>query len=179
MTGNTELIEYGIQNEASDIRAHVCVTTERMYVYSTTSGVETIEKGDYRMMPAFQWVNGQSMKTAEGYLVPPEDIEGCITKTIPQSLIEHYSFDRSDSTSIKGNKAVGVVMSFIQAGHFPFIAEGQVIDDRNLQVSGTDIHVGIDKKIQVKCDYNGGPRELGGTGNLYLQVAECNPLGRH
>ena len=28
-------------------------------------------------------------------------------------------------------------------------------------------------RIQVKCDYDAGP---GGTGNLFLQTAECNPL---
>ena len=30
-----------------------------------------------------------------------------------------------------------------------------------------------------KCDFKGGERSLGSTGNLFLQVEECNPHGIH
>jgi hypothetical protein len=48
-----------------------------------------------------------------------------------------------------------------------------------VQIDGDDIVVltGANRvHIQVKCDYPGGDKALGGTGNLYLQVAERNPL---
>ncbi len=33
-----------------------------------------------------------------------------------------------------------------------------------------------DLHTQVKCDFDGGRKELGGTGNLFLQVKEANPF---
>ena len=35
-------------------------------------------------------------------------------------------------------------------------------------------------KTQVKCDFTAGPRKLKGcSGNLYVQIAECNPKKRY
>jgi hypothetical protein len=44
-----------------------------------------------------------------------------------------------------------------------------------MQFEGLDIVVATRVRIQVKLDFRGGERELGGTGNLFLQTAECNP----
>ena len=49
-------------------------------------------------------------------------------------------------------------------------------DEReNVQIQGTDILVFSRKRVQVKCDYRCGDRPLG-TGNVFLQRAERNPL---
>jgi hypothetical protein len=37
---NTKLVDYGIQTEESDLRAHVCVNARQVYVYPTKKGVE-------------------------------------------------------------------------------------------------------------------------------------------
>ena len=60
----------------------------------------------------------------------------------------------------------GVPAVLLKGGHL----EGDVV---------TDLLVTASLRIQVKCDYRGGPRELGGSGNLFLQTHECNPLRRH
>lgn len=174
--GNTELVDYGIQSEESDLRAHVCIAVERIYVYPTAAGLAACETGRYIKRPAYSWINGTKIKTAEGYLVPPDDIDGCVFMQIPKWLIDKTVLSQANTTTEKGNKAVSIVMAFIKAGGFPFPINGRAIEDYNLQVLGLDILVGINARIQVKCDYEGGPRGLGGTGNLYLQVAECNPL---
>jgi len=55
----------------------------------------------------------------------------------------------------------------------------QEINERMMQISGIDVTMQDNMKIQVKMDYNGGDKRLGGTGNLYLQTAECNPYRRY
>ena len=173
--GNTELVEYGIQNEDSDLRVHVCPTVRRMYIYSTSAGVAAIETGKYEKAAANTLVDGAWIKTAEGYLVPPDDIDGCVNVTIPEWMAAHFSKD--SSTTRKGALATRLVQRFCKEGWFPLPAGAIPVDDHRMQVSGIDlIIIGDRVKIQVKCDFRGGPRELGGTGNLFLQVAECNPL---
>ena len=54
-----------------------------------------------------------------------------------------------------------------------------IVKEMDLQINGVDIVINMNTKIQVKCDYRGGPKAYGGTGNLYLQVRECNPFGKH
>lgn len=179
MLGNTELVEYGIQNEDSDIRAHVCVAVQRVYVYPTASGVEAINSGKYRKLPAYTRVNGTRIKTAEGFVIPPAHLRKCVYMPIPDHLIDRLAFNPTDSTTEKGEKAVQVITWFLRHGGFPLSVHGEVIEDQDLQVDGLDIYIRLKAKIQVKCDYNGGPKPLGGTGNLFLQVAECNPLRAH
>ena len=51
------------------------------------------------------------------------------------------------------------------------------VPEVDMQLNGSDLEIMHAKSIQVKCDWNAGHKELGGTGNLFLQVEECNPLG--
>lgn len=170
--GNTNLIDYGIYEEDSDIRAHVSYTNECVYVYETRSGIEAIETGNYRTANAYQG----GVVTGVGYLVPPDEIEGCQSVSVPQELMnEHGLFKKEQSTSEKGDAAVNIVASLLKAGRFPINLHITNITDKDLQVSGIDIYVGTEKKIQVKCDFNAGPRPKG-TGNLFIQVRECNPF---
>ena len=70
-------------------------------------------------------------------------------------------------------------------GLLPIPAIADNVREIDVQLLGGDVIIkpnAIRKDeivIQVKCDYDGGERELGGTGNLFLQVAESNPLGIH
>src|SRR5690606_40834141 len=70
------LVEYGTQTERSDVRAHVCPAVRCVYVYPTASGVAVVMTGNYPLRQAYQ--PGWPEPTAEGYLVPPEDIPNCV-----------------------------------------------------------------------------------------------------
>jgi len=83
-----------------------------------------------------------------------------------------------DPPGVKGDRAALIVKGLLVTNKFPlFAGKAELVDAQTLQVKGVDIQVSIN--IQVKCDYNGGPKERGGTGNLFLQVAECNPFKQY
>lgn len=174
MVGNTSLIKYGIEEEESDIRAHVSVIGGVVYVYPTGDGIKAIKKGIYKKLPV--WTNG--IQTAEGYVVPPQDIPHCRTVELPEFVIQAAHFNEYDGTSLKGQKAVFVVKWLLKAGMFPLWLSSEIIEDHEMQVKGTDILVRLDTRIQVKCDYNAGDR-IGCTGNLFIQIAECNPFKQY
>jgi len=175
------LFEYGIQTEKSDIRTHVCPVVRRVYVYPTSSGLMVIESGCYPLVPGYQ--PGWSEPTAEGYLVPPDDIPCCVELKFRDTVWDHLSFRKDEATSEKGRKAVRLVKMMLKRGLLPIPTESEIVEERNIQISGTDIYVKAnrlrekDVHIQVKCDFDGGRKELGGTGNLFLQVREINPFG--
>lgn len=183
LIGNRSLIDYGIQNENSHIRAHVCPIVRRVYVYPTACGMATIGSGDYPKVGGHQ--PGVNFITSEGYLVPPFDIQRCAAISINDGVWDALAFAETDSTSVKGRKAVRLVVGMLKHGLFPFPALAEEITDEDLQISGADILIkaGVVAKegtiIQVKCDLKGGEAELGGTGNLFLQVSECNPFSNH
>lgn len=173
MAGNTVLVEYGIQNEQSDLRAHVSVVTGLVYVFSTLAGQVAVATGGYRKVPVYT----QGIVTAEGYLVPPQALTGCRKAFIPQQYKD--SIKATDSTSQKGDKAVAIVLHLLRVGMFPLIAQALPVHAKDLQVSGTDILFAMQGRVQVKCDYAGGEIKYGGTGNLFLQFAECNPFKQY
>lgn len=170
MLGNTVLVNYGIQTETSDIRAHVCPVVKLVYLYKTSSGLNAINSHQYKTGEAY--TNG--IVTGVGYLVPPSDIEGIISVGAPDYWWSF--FDRKQTTTKKGELAMRMVKKMILSGMIPLISSVMEITERDLQVSGADLLVRADFKIQVKCDFNGGDRTLGGTGNLFLQIMECNPF---
>lgn len=168
-----DLFGYGVQNEESDIRAHVCVLAERVYVFPTWAGVKAIKSGLWPEVPAYQ--TGVDFATAKGFLIRPEGIERCTFVLVP-ALIREINFSPTDSTSIKGEKAAGVVETMLRRGWFPLPADPDTITDLTLQRSGVDIMVVGNWRIQVKCDYRGGcGKDIGCTGNLFLQTQELNP----
>lgn len=176
--GNTKLVNYGIQNEGSDIRAHVCVNAKVVYVYPTSEGLDALKVNTYKPLPVY--TNG--IQTATGYAVPPSKIRRCIPVNV-KSLFAKYPIDFSDSPTEKGRKAVQIVLDMLKVGYFPFFVAADEVTDQILQIEGTDIYVNARMKIQVKCDFEGGePKKEGAkgervTGNLFLQIAECNPYG--
>jgi len=180
------LTSYGIQNEKSLIRVHVCPIAKRVYVYPTQNGIKAIETGQYYCVHGYQ--NGIEEPTSKGYLVPPFHIKSCVGLGFRNKVWTAIDFNSDDTTSGKGDKAVKLVLSMIENGLFPFLAivTANEITDKALQVEGQDIiisasaiHVLEDIVIQVKCDYPGGEKSLGGSGNLFLQIAESNPLKRY
>ena len=177
MLGETKpsyLFDYGIHNEGSDIRAHVCVLAGTVYVYPTVNGVRAVESGKFRGTPAKQ--PGYSKVTAWGYLVPPKEIARCLPISA-RAIIREMNFSDSDTPTAKGEKAVNVVAELLRIGWFPLPVDPKIILDADMQISGTDINVSAKFRIQVKCDYRGGIGD-GCSGNLYLQTAEINPLKR-
>ncbi|MBU1067002.1 hypothetical protein KKE60_04415, partial [Patescibacteria group bacterium] len=166
--GNTQLVEYGIFNEGSLLRAHVCVASRVVYVFETGKVVELIRSGNYRNVPVYTG----DIVTATGYLVPPMDIPGCFEVHVPVKWWGKVGFREDENTTIKGNKAVAVVKGLLKNGLFPLKVNPKEIKGQELQIKGLDIYVHLKTLIQVKCDYNGGEN---GTGNLFIQDKECNP----
>lgn len=173
--GNRSLIRYGIQQEQSDLRAHVCFVAGALYVYPTNAGKATIERRWYPDVP----VRTRNIITARGYLVPPNDIDGCLRTEIPDELLARYEIRERDTTTVKGNKALAIVTAMLEDALFPLPLRSSLIEDMQLQVKGLDVLIAANIRIQVKCDFNGGEKHIGGTGNLFLQIAECNPFRRH
>ena len=81
----------------------------------------------------------------------------------------------TETTSTKGLKAVAIVVAMLKQGMIALPLNTKVIDDKALQIKGTDVIVQNTLHLQVKCDFAAGPRDHGGTGNLFLQTQECNP----
>jgi hypothetical protein len=173
----SDLYEYGIHQEDSDIRVHVCPHVRRVYVFPTENACNALSDGNYQPIDGYQdEVNG---RTSQGYNVPPSDIPSCIALTLREVTWEHLGFDRKNSTSTKGAKAVRLVSAMVRRGMIP--VPGAATTKPELEISGTDIVATFDNqivKIQVKCDFKGGAKHLGGFG-LFLQTHERNPRGLH
>lgn len=78
-----------------------------------------------------------------------------------------------------GDYAVGIVEKLMKIGHFPFWIQPIFCSDVDLQRSGFDIYVKGKWKVEVKGDYACGEKSYGGTGNLFFQTHELNPLRRY
>jgi hypothetical protein len=175
METNAELFENGIQTENSDIRAHVSVVNKAIYVFPTFRGREAVEANNIPIKTAIQ--PGLEFITASGWPVPIEYITDL--RAFSYASWPLWSqFRESMNTSAKGKLAVECVLSFLKTGRFPFWIHAQEDDRENIQISGTDIVIFCRKKLQIKCDWRCGHKPLG-TGNLFLQKAERNPLRRY
>jgi len=171
-----QLFQYGIHNEASNIRAHVAPLARRVFIFPTISGKKAALMPGLRERMAFQ--PGVKHATAIGKLVKPGSIENIQSILISDNRFDGFTEDLS--TSEKGDRAVLIVQELLKAGRFPLWVEGEFIKDTQIQINGTDVIVKGQWKIEVKCDFRASlepesphPRC---TGNLFLQIAECNPL---
>lgn len=165
------LQDYGIEQEQSDLRIHVCPKVRRVYVFRTAVARRLIEAGRYPVKKPTQ--NG--VVTAEGYAIPVQDIRGCGEYEVPSEVWEDAAFRKDMTTSEKGAAAVIVAKTLLKSGYVRFTPE--VTEENALadQYAGIDLRVSVVRSVQVKCDYDGGNRERGGTGNLFIQTAEINP----
>lgn len=166
---NQELFTSGIHTENSDIRAHVSVVGKSIYVFQTIHGVNAMEACQVTKEAGQPGVVGA---TSKGKVVPWNQIEG-IRRLPFFSWSRWGEFHENMSTSQKGALAVACVIEVMRLGRFPFWLNATEDKRQNIQIKGTDIVVFCKKKIQVKCDWKCGE---GGTGNIFLQFAERNPL---
>lgn len=169
------LVEYGIHTEESDIRAHVSVVNRAIYVFETWRGVEAITRNNPPLRHAGQ--PGVKGPTAEGWVVAVGSIED-LRRLRFHSWGKWSDFTAGLSTTEKGAMAVECVMAAMLRGRFPLWIAGREAEGLDAQIAGTDILIALNKRVQVKCDFRGGdgPPNGNGTGNLYLQKAERNPL---
>ena len=167
------LFEYGIMTEQSDIRAHVSVVAQTIYVFPTKYGVSAIETHQPVLRSAGQ--PGVKGPTADGWLVKPDWITDLRRLRFP-SWPHWEAFTQDLSTSRKGAMAVDCVLAAMKVGRFPFWVDAVEDGRPYVQIAGTDVLVFCKKRVQVKCDYRGG--DPPGTGHLFLQRAERNPLKR-
>lgn len=173
--GNTTLVEHGIQTENSHIRVHVCPRERHVYIFPTICGVEAVMSNNYVVKPAHQ--QGTQAITAIGCWVPPMEIRKCICLSFRDCAWDEVRFSKGDDLSMKGAKALKLTLDMIKQGLFPGSLGGESIENKELQIIGQDIiikaHQMPERIVQVKCDY------AGGRNGLFLQLEECNPLGRH
>jgi len=169
---DAELFEYGIHTENSDVRAHVSVVNRTIYVFPTRHGIEAVRAKPREKKPAGQC--GVEGPTGLGWIVPVDEIAD-LRRVRFQSWEGWTQFRCGLSTSRKGALAVMCVIGAMKRGRFPFWLDATEDERQNVQILGTDILVFCRKKVQVKCDYHGGDKPAG-TGNLFLQCAERNPL---
>lgn len=164
-----KLFDYGIHNEKSDIRAHVCTMAGGVYVFQTKVIHDLIKNRKFPERKAYQ----QGILTAIGYVIPATEIPDIrFVKTFCD--IKH-----DDDLGSKGKKAVDVVIKLLETGNFPLWINKQTENnDLKIQINGTDITLNSKVNIQVKCDFKGGVGE-GCTGNLFIQLKERNPFGIH
>ncbi len=173
MTPNN-LVEYGILNESSDYRIHVCFNEHNIYVFETKYGVEAVKSGRFHRRLGYQ--PRVKYATSEGYPIPPSAIKECQQVQIPESIFHLYSCRKNDDTIKKGECAVNLVKDMLMRGLISLKFNPTIINEKDIQIKGIDIFIHQDMRIQVKCDYDGG---VNGTGNLFLQTSEINPLSKH
>jgi hypothetical protein len=175
MSVETGLFPHGILTEKSDVRAHVGVLAKTVYVFKTANGIRAILKHHPETLPAFQ--PGVKGKTAEGYVVKLNQIDG-----LRSIKLAHWpvwdGWTDALSTSEKGKRAVDLVCNMLERGVFPLWVKARDDERKDVQIKGTDVVVFCKQQIQVKCDYRAGTGHDLCTGNLYLQIAERNPLKR-
>jgi len=170
------LHKYGIEEEQSDIRAHVSLPGRRVTIYRTADMVKLVTNGSYREGTATQ--PGVGHTTGKGWLVPFGDIQPRYvlkSEAFPWGKWDHTKMDCGQ----KGDMAVVCVKAAILANKFPLWVCGHVNGDKELDILGTDIIVCARRHIQVKYDHLAYPRLEGGSGNLFVQTHECNPLKIH
>ena len=172
---NQRLIEHGIMQEESDYRIHVGFEAGAIYVFPTENGKKAVRSGEYSTTSAGQ--PGVYFTTSKAVLVPWHKIKGCKEIPIPPALLRAAKCRRSDSTSIKGRKALCIVQMMQQIDLVPISFAVTEVRNETMQIAGVDLTT-RPVTIQVKCDFKCGAKERGGTGNLYLETHECNPLGR-
>lgn len=172
------LIEHGIQTERADIRCHVAPGTRLIFVFRTAPLLAL----DLTKYPE-GWAGqpGVEYRTAKGYKVPIGDIPDL--RTIRTRKTPWWeAFDEAQLPQEKGRLAVSIATRLLRAGLFP-LWHGYAQDSQRLEVqkNGTDILLYGMWRIQVKCDFWAGPKGAygRGTGNLFLQTAELNPLKRY
>ena len=183
--GNRTMVRYGIREEGSHFRVHVCYPIMRMYVFSTDKGRGALMRAEREGLRRMTVLTGD-IPTAYGYAIPISWIEGISDVLIPLDLWKRYPIERKIMvTSQMGQLAAYIVYESLLRNLVPLPVQPNHADTKALQIEGTDILINAILKLQVKCDMPGGDSrycDLNGraaTGNLFIQTDECNPYKRY
>lgn len=181
--GNRRLVAYGIQNEVSDYRVHVGFKTGFVFVFPTASGRKALLRvmegnGAARAVVVKDEATGAEIETARGYAVPLSYIENLSEVIIPRDVLNANPIHKGMTTSEKGMRAAQVVHAMLLRNLIPLPVRVDPTDNKALQVSGTDFLINASLRLQAKCDFRAGSANHGGSGNVFMQVAECNPYKR-
>lgn len=147
-----------------------------IFVYEVPYMQGFLKQHSFKVGCAYQ----KEIKTAEGYLVPCE-IPELTAIDVPYMKSDKFKnkCDSGADTSEKGEWAVKIVKDQLKKGKIPLRFDVDEVKEKNMQIQGKDIIAIGAFSMQVKCDWRAGPREKGGTGNLFIQISECNPHGKH
>lgn len=159
-----KLVDYGIQSEDVDVRVHVCFGSKKMYAYKPNRAMAVMN--GFKEKEAMQG----ELVTAIGRLVPPHRIPGI--KDLSNACADLlFRYDPGQEATLEEKKRAA---EDVAREYFSRSFRVEMVTDKKRQLAGIDIELSL--HVQVKCDYNGG---VGGTGNLFIQTAECNPYGIH
>jgi len=167
----TNLVEYGIQTEDATWRIHVCFKVKRLYVFRVEDGVAALKYGEEKD------ASQEDIQTATGRTVPWDLIPNIEEVVIPQDILDRHWVEQDDDHSAKGEAAQEIVLDVLYRAHGMLIP-CKIVTDLREQIKGRDLQY-FNASVQVKCDWRGGRKELGGSGNLYLQTHERNPFKKH
>lgn len=174
--GNKRLVAGSLPTEGSDYRVHVGYKTQHIYIFPTKSAQEYVKA---RSVQEAKTVKTGTIVTSKGYAAPISHIDGLRDIMIPPDIYRSYVIVESMLTSAKGALAQSITVDMLKRNLIPLPFSINVVDDKSIQFSGTDIIINSEIRLQVKCDFKAGHKHLGGTGNVYLEVAECNPYRRY
>lgn len=175
----SDLVDYGIIQEQSDIRAHVGPLAHTIWVYRTEEMIAIVKTGKYKLKTGGQ--PGANGVTFAGWPVPFSDVPG-LRPVLWKSCPLWPDFGHAQhaiNTARKGELACEIVQRLIRMGRFPLWVYAEEQQDRNMQIDGTDILVAGKWRIQTKCDWLAASIQEGGRGNLFVQYQERNPNGIH
>lgn len=184
---NTKLANYGIHTEESDWRIHVCVKAKAVYCFPRDAAVAAVNRRAMINQDGHKVVTTGDIVTATGYAIPIEEIDPIYPVRIPSGWISHVHGARAYitihermSTTAKGEKAEKVVAALWRNGYLNFIRPISLQEQTEIHVQhrGIDL-IAVMPTVQIKCDFAGGDKALGGTGNLFIQLSECNPYQQH
>ena len=170
-TKQADLVEYGIAQDESDYRLHVCLGTGFAYLYPTPGMTRLIGKRNYPLLSGHQ--QEISDRTSAGYNVPLGDVPGLREIIIPADLLARVTVMRQSPLNEKGRQAVQMAKALFRRGLVPLPLEAEEYTDLSTQLKGLDLIVRGSSRVQVKCDFLGG---RGGPFNaLFVQTHERNP----
>lgn len=160
---------YGVQSEKSDIHVHVAPGT-RLVMAVMTSELQMV-----------MWNYPEAVsETFRGRKVPLGVLNSLrYLQTKPEWWGMFHPSQHWDSPSVKGDKARQLLTQIIDQGwFFVWPHQQKITDEKAWQLDGEDILL-KPLRLQVKCDWIAGPKEKGGSGNIFAQTHETNQFGRY
>jgi len=157
--------EHGIVTDQCDWRVHVAPLACKLFVFRPSEAVKVLHLG--KRVNGFQ--NGVQGATSIGVLLPPQTLPGLFKI----DLDSNYGYSTEWSTSEKGCWATAVTITHLG---------GTFVQELELQYKGVDVVGSRIGSLEVKCDerasFAKGLPHPRCSGNLFLQLAERNPLRR-